>query len=276
MFLTDRQLHELLDPPSKVIDGLVRDQVTDSKADQIQPASVDLTIGGIYVPDSDEGKRGSAGHPIDDELSLDSGKTAVVETQETCHLPADIGAIGFPPTSVSAGGLLMTNPGHVDPGYQGKLSFTVINMAKEPYALKRGSDIVTLLIFRLPEKARAPYDKRNPGEHGAVTDGRLNKLDYEFLDVSEKAKRAAKEAERTTRAWGLGVPIVVGLLTLFGVVITSSHAHDKDISNLQRDVKVLQEDVKVERFIAQLEAERNHNLQVTLNLGRRGRHEGRR
>jgi len=274
MFLIDRELHELLDPPSNIIEGLNPNRVAGSKDDPVQPASVDLTIGGIYIPGSKKGADGSAGHPITDE-SLGSGKTAVIETNEICHLPPNIGAIGFPPTSVSANGLLMTNPGHVDPGFHGKLSFTVINMGRKPYPLKVGGDIVTLLIFRLPDNARAPYDKRNPDEQG-VTEARLDKLSHEFLDVSEKAKRAAKEAERTTRAWGLAAPIIVGLLTLVGVFITSSHAHDKDISNLQRDVKVLQENVKVERFITELAVEKNHHPQVTVNLDKRDRHEGRR
>ncbi len=252
MFLRDEELHQLLDPPSTIIVGLDPNRVTDSKEDPVQPASVDLTIGGVFVPGTPEGKRGSAGHPKQ-FLSLDPGETAVVETAQTCNLPADIGAIGFPPAAVSANGLLTTNPGHIDPGYHGTLSFTVINMGSEPYELRSGEDIVTLLIFRLSGDARSPYNARRPGLQGAVTDGRLDRLSHDFLDVSARARRAAEASERKTRALGLGVPIVVALVALAGVYYQASQAHEDQIKKLQQDVSNLQVTLDVENRFASLE-----------------------
>ena len=243
MFLRDAELHVLLDPPSAIIEGLSRDRVTDSKRDPIQPASVDLTIGGIYVPDTAEGKRGSEGHPRD-SLSLKPGETAVVETAETCKLPANIGAIGFPPASVSANALLTTNPGHVDPGYHGKLSFTVINMGSENYSLKGGDDIVTLLLFELSANARAPYDVRAPGLHGAVTDDRLNRLAKDFLDINARIRRAVARSERGTRMIGLGVPILAAVVALGGSYLAAKSAHDTDIQVLKHDVASLESEVQ--------------------------------
>jgi dCTP deaminase len=269
MFLSDAELHELLDPPSKVIDGLRQNAVVDSPADPIQPASVDLTIGGIYLPDSCGGEHGSVGHPIAGEHLLDSGKTAVVETRETCHLPADIGAIGFPPATVSAGGLLTTNPGHIDPGYHGKLSFTVINMGKRSFPLRCGEEIVTLLLFRMSERSRAPYDARRPGVHGAVAEERLDKLSRNFLDVDERARRAVKEAEFKARVLTAGVPIIVSLVTLVGVLLTSYHTQGNEISKLQQEVKVLQTKIDLEKLLAAIDAKKQSDtVGVTVNLGK--------
>lgn len=64
-------------------------------------------------------------------------------------MPAKLAGIGFPPTSVSAKGVLMTNPGHVDPGFIGHLQFTLINMGKDRFTLAQADRIVTLLLFEL-------------------------------------------------------------------------------------------------------------------------------
>lgn len=151
VFLTDAELHALLDLDPRILDGLRRGEDRYAEDAQVQPASVDLTIGSVFVPGTEEGRLGSTTHPRR-TLMLESGQTALVTTRETCNLPADLGAIGFPPSQVSSQGLLMTNPGHVDPGYEGPMRFTVINMARETYPLRHGDRIVTLLLFRLKGK----------------------------------------------------------------------------------------------------------------------------
>ena len=88
------------------------------KDSPIQPSSVDLHIGDIYVPGTEVGQSGGEGDPLADHV-LEPGNTAIVVTQETFSLPPSIAGIGFPPTEVSAKGILMTNPGHVDPGFAG-------------------------------------------------------------------------------------------------------------------------------------------------------------
>lgn len=250
MFLTDTEIHELV--KQHVIRGVDTSHVAGSKHDPVQAASVDLTIGGILNPAARESKRGAVGHPLG-ELSLKPGQTAVIETQQTCHLPADIGAIGFPPASVSADGLLTTNPGHVDPGYCGKLSFTVINMGKEPYPLKRGGKIVSLMLFRLPAPASSPYGERHGvGPHGAVRAERLAKLSHDFLDVDDRARKAAEGAELRTRLWGLAVPLLVAVVSVVGLYFTTISANREDVSELKQQVKVLESKLDVSALDARI------------------------
>src|SRR5688572_5276125 len=115
----------------------------DAPDSPVQPASIDLVIGNIYVPDTRADDLGGVATPRDD-YCLGAGETAVVTTQEQLTMPTDVGAIGFPPSSVSENGILTTNPGHIDPGYRGVLSLTVINMGRRSYDLKRGARILTL------------------------------------------------------------------------------------------------------------------------------------
>ena len=89
------------------------------------------------------------------------GQTAVISTLETIDFPDNIAGIGFPPSHLSIRGLLITNPGHVDPGYKGKMTFTVINMAKDPIALiPEKMEIVTLLLFELDSNVKSGFTAR--------------------------------------------------------------------------------------------------------------------
>jgi dCTP deaminase len=133
--LVERQNYPLLtdyDPPADWKD----------KGSLVQPCSLDLHIGDIFQPGVKADKAGSAGNPKT-ELVLKTGQTAIISTKESIHLPGDYAAFGFPPSHVSSRALLMTNPGHIDPGYSGKLQFTVINMGRESYVLRRKDLIVT-------------------------------------------------------------------------------------------------------------------------------------
>ncbi|HXH11371.1 MAG TPA: hypothetical protein VNP04_16615 [Alphaproteobacteria bacterium] len=61
----------------------------------------------------------------------------MVLTLEEFNLPGSIAVVGFPPSHVSFQGILMTNPGHVDPGYVGRMRFTVMKkgISARPIAL---------------------------------------------------------------------------------------------------------------------------------------------
>lgn len=240
MFLTDHEISELLAQHPTLVAPL-REQVEPGTRDHpVQPSSIDLCIGEVYVPNVPSGKLGAHDHPYQELYSLEAGKTAVVRTKETCDFPSDIGGIGFPPSHVSAKGILMTNPGHVDPGYHGRLSFTVINMGSQTYHLAAGDPIVSMLLFRLGRAAEADYAARNPGTHGEVREELLARLSPDFLDVDRRARKAAATEESKTRRWGLAAPIIVGLLTFGGVYVQTDRAHKDDIQKLQQDIKVLQ------------------------------------
>jgi dCTP deaminase len=175
----------------------------------IQACSLDLTIGEIFVPEVDEDKLGSSANPLK-ELSLSQGATAVIRTWESVSLPDDVGGIAFPPANVSVNGLLVTNPGHVDPGYSGSLHLTVINMGRKPFHLKKGERIARLLLFRLDQAPKQSYRQRRT-ETGSpvITDELLSRLSSDFVDVTARADASADKRIRTAQ---LGIAIWVPLL----------------------------------------------------------------
>lgn len=245
---------ELVANIASFADGVELPQDPYSKESPIQASSLDLHIGDIYLPGRKESEIGGTQNSKLD-VELETGATAVVTTKERLHLPADVAGFGFPPSRVSFRGLLMTNPGHVDPGYEGVMRFTVINMAKEAYHLKSGDRIVRLLLFRMNKASHSGWQKRNPDGSHAPTQSEINVLSKDFVDVERRAKRIAQKhgaKVSTLIAGGLTA------LTLFLGLVSSGHLfHNADIDELKKKQEMLDYDLKnrvdIERKLQDLE-----------------------
>jgi len=223
--LSDRELFERVHGEPPMIQDLPSMDWRE-KSSPIQPASIDLHVGRIFVPTAkshnDEPFTPKRGHV------LEPGETAVVTTAEILNLPPEIGAFGFPPTSISAMAVLMTNPGHVDPGFKGRMRFTLINMGRSSFSIAEGKEIVTLLFLRMSAKPEADYSERirlAPGQLHADDPSldTLARLGKDFLDFRRQAeviaegvvrktevdlKRWDTELANTKSRWGLIVAVV--------------------------------------------------------------------
>jgi dCTP deaminase len=214
MILRDDDIRSLLTVAAPLADPI--GDMGPGKNSQIQAASLDLRVGGIYLPEAKHGAEGSIQEPLD-RLDLAPGATAVVQTLETLKMPGDIAAIGFPPARVSSEGLLMTNPGHVDPGFKGPLSFTVINMGRKDYPLRRDNRIVTLVLFRLERAATNDWFSRTQEAGAGATEDMLSRLSVDFVNVVARADRIAK---RRVRRSGLSLILVNFAVTVVAIVAT--------------------------------------------------------
>jgi dCTP deaminase len=258
MLLSDEKL-VALDP--NIIKGLNRSGDLYSAKSLIQPASVDLTIGDIFLPEMNEDEKGSIQNPFH-YYSLRSGHTAIVQTKEELDLPSDLAAIGFPPSRVSSRGLLMTNPGHVDPGYKGRMKFTVINMGRESFPLKTDEIIVTLLFFRLDPPAKKSFSERNPNILGSVSNEELSKLGRDFLDVERRADNIAKKYAWVGVGVGIGVPIIVAALTVWASIYSANNSADRRMNDFEK--KMIENKATFDRDISAINSKFDH-----LNIERR-------
>lgn len=174
----------------------------------VEPASIDFRIGRIIVPGSPD----ATGTPKQFH-TLHQGATAAVLTLEQFKLPAGIGAITFPPSRVAFRGLLVTNPGHIDPGYEGPMRFMVINMGRDPYELRVGDAIATVMLFRTEEDAAKPY------ENSKVVADFVPPMSPDFLDITSRAEEAAKEAVSSVRKSVIGWVAGAFLVPYMAVVL---------------------------------------------------------
>ena len=253
--LKDDELVQLITRNNPIVTNLNAPTNWYSVDSAIQPSSVDLHIGKIYVPETPDPQPGCSTKPIQgngEQFVLKVGQTAIVSTLETVELPSNIAAFGFPPTLVSARGILMTNPGHIDPGFRGDLRFTVINMGRKDFALVPGEPIVTLLFVELSGNATADYSARHPGiVRNSSIEGHLNKLSMDFLDVGRRATDIANSTLSTTtwRVTILGTlftAIIGGIVT--GGVYLAQRWHDAPLKDIQNEIKILRKEIEIKGF----------------------------
>jgi len=150
----------------------------------------------------------------------------------------------------------MTNPGHVDPGYEGFMRFTVINMAKDRYELKRGDRIVRLLVFKLDAPAHAGWRVRHPEGSRLPNEEEISRLSEDFVDVNQRAKKIAR-AQGVK--WGVGITaaaaIIVALLQLWSTGHLFSRADVEDLKKRQDLVEYdLKNRVNVEQKLQDFES----------------------
>jgi deoxycytidine triphosphate deaminase len=206
MALSDKELFEYLAADKPLVTGFpepyhrkvptnpgLGDMWLD-KHSPVQPCSIDLHAGGIYQYGREASKPGSCGYPLD-EIALKPGEAAVIATKEELTMPQDIAAVGTPPTSLSFKGVLMVNPGHVDPGYEGRLRVIVINMGREAVTIRSDDIIITLVFSRLQVQAM----RAHPGATGVtVQQNHIDSIPRDFLDVEQRAARVAGEQAKAT------------------------------------------------------------------------------
>ena len=247
--LSDTELVELVEGPAgaRLVDDMPRARDWYNEASPIQPSSLDLTIGGIFVPGAKRNEPGAVTSPRR-ELYLRTGETAVVTTAEKLRVPRDLGGIGFPPSHVSFQGLLMTNPGHVDPGYVGRMRFTVINMGKSPYRLKKGDVIVTVLFIRVAGSVERDYAERG-GKITDVTQEDVNRLASDFVDVENRARRIARATSiRAGAVLALIAVIVPAMMAAVQMWRPSwSYELQQQIGNLGAALSFKEKVVEIER-----------------------------
>lgn len=182
----------------------------------IRPASVDLSVGRIFVPPED----GIRPPEITTSYVVPVGGTLIVETRESLNVSADYAGLMFPKSSALAEkGILITNFGCVDPGYRGHLKFVIINLGRRPFGIREGDRVVTLTLFRLSTAASPDYQEYSKGRPPQLSPEETSLLlSHDFVDV---ARRAAEEAKTTVQKSVLGLGIVLSLFIVVPSILMS-------------------------------------------------------
>src|SRR6266478_5025281 len=197
-----------------------------AKDSPVQPASLDLTVGLVFEPCREDQNKQDL--PVGEtRYVLKPGHTAIVLTREELKMPNNLLAIGFPPSKVvSVNGILMTNPGQVDPGYEGRLRFTVINMGRKDFVLTEGDVIVSLILMELKSTSQSDWLTRHSGQKGGpITWENLNRVSSDFVNVEARAReiaqKAIQDAELKVKILGLVLPVIATILTLVASILVS-------------------------------------------------------
>ena len=249
------------------------------KSCPIQPSSLDLHVGRIYEPPKtvfDLSKTNTIKPKAILGTKIPPGHSAIIETKEKLELSERISAFGFPPAHLARSALLMTNPGHIDPGYQGTLTFTVINLGREDIQIDVGTIIVTLLIFTFEEgDVKCGYKKRSPINSMPTVEQTntrraetLNALSPDFGNFSSRMSEAALtavEKQSVRLGWAkLWLPALTGSATAL-VIWASSLIPSLDTITSDKELKSEVSSVKTE-FNSKLSALQNIVRRTTIRV----------
>lgn len=167
MILSDRGIKALLESGQLQIEPLT--------SAQIQPASVDCTLGdhflilehhtiGTITFDKSLDYRSVTAT----EFTLPAHSFVLATTNEYLQLPDNLTAFVEGRSSIGRLGLFIQNAGWVDPGFAGKITLELFNANPVPIKLQAGRRICQLVFCQLDQTAEHPYRGKYQGQNEAV------------------------------------------------------------------------------------------------------------
>ena len=181
---------------------------------RIVNCSYELSMGSeVYITGSDSRTKMNVSHG--EQLSLPPGQFAQLLTEETVEVPNDaLGLISIK-SGLKSGGLVNVSGFHVDPGYQGRLIFSVYNAGPNHIVLSRGTPTFLLWYADLDAPTSDLYKGRRANLQ-SISDEEVMRLQGEVLTPQELVNRINElESRLKNLAWLASVVAVA----LIGVVL---------------------------------------------------------
>ncbi len=138
--------------------------VEDFHRDRIDCASYRLRLGGQAFITSDRFVDSKPSDPLVTELKdksptqIPAGQFAFLLTLETVKVPSNAIALISIRSGYKFGGLMNVSGFHVDPGWEGKLLFSVYNAGPQPISLERGDEMFLIVYADLDRWSDFLYD----------------------------------------------------------------------------------------------------------------------
>ena len=178
---------------------------------QLQPSSYELRLGEeVYL--SGEKKLVRLGR--ERFVAIKPGDFAILLTYESVNIPDDLMAFISIKTTYKNMGLVNISGFHIDPGWEGKLTFSVYNAGPGEIILRYKEPVFIVFFASLDQKCKYPYS----GEHknqDKVPSRDMNKLTGKPVSPLDLDSRL-HSLENTSRIqWGLLVALTIGIMIAF-------------------------------------------------------------
>jgi dCTP deaminase len=166
---------------------------------------------------------GTSNQPLPGEgetLVIPPAQFAILYTEEKVHIPD--GVIGF--ISIKFGekskGLVNISGFHVDPGYSGRLKFSVYNAGNKTIHLGYGLPYFSLWFAELDEKTKDPYSaKENHAGQFRVTPADREQMSERCHSTHTLHERIKKLEEQIATICTVGLVIIIPLLLGLAVAV---------------------------------------------------------
>jgi len=133
--------------------------ITPYLEDCINPASIDLRLGGTFI-DLGTCKRDRFSHL---KITISPGDAILATTMEYIVMPSNAAGVVYLKSSLARQGLDHALAGFVDPGFKGQLTLEL--HAHYPVTLTAGQRVVQLVLYQTEEPDKI-YNGRYQGQRG--------------------------------------------------------------------------------------------------------------
>lgn len=172
MILSDRDLRQRLTDRSIVVEPLGDLEL------QLQPASIDLRLGGAF-------RRASTPAEVEtvaegDHFMLAPAEFALGTTLERVHVPVDLVARVEGRSSIGRLAILVhATAGFIDPGFEGEITLELANLGPTPVSLRVGSRICQVVFQLMTSSAERPYGSARGSKYAGQIGPTLSRLEKE-------------------------------------------------------------------------------------------------
>lgn len=97
-----------------------------------------------------------------ENYSVEPGETVFVLSEETLRLPKDIKAEVSHKRKLSQEGIRVSGGFCIDPGYEGRLIFGILNFGSRTFILERGSKLIAAQFYRLSHEEIGTFPTPTP------------------------------------------------------------------------------------------------------------------
>ncbi|PPD57858.1 dCTP deaminase [Dehalogenimonas etheniformans] len=202
-FLTDR---DIIEKRSELFPNHLS-EFDDNAAER---ASYDLSLGDeVYISREEYPQKLTQEKPF---VSIPRGQFALLHTYETIKLPKNYLGLISVKFRKKARGLINVSGFHVDPGYEGKIVFSVYNAGPTDVVLKYREKTFMIFFYELSKDAEKPYNK--PG-YKALPVEIVTSLRGTSASLSDVDKRVAQLETWGKVFWAILIALISAIIALF-------------------------------------------------------------
>jgi dCTP deaminase len=142
--------------------------IINPKLDRVNTACYEMALGSeTFVTSTGEVKqRLNPG----DQVQIPPGQFGLLITEEEVSLPCNLLAFISIKASKKMSGLVNVSGFHVDPGFSGRLKYSVYNAGSESIILEVGERLFPIWFYELPEANDDEYEGRHKGQMSISSD----------------------------------------------------------------------------------------------------------
>lgn len=153
-------------------------------------------------------------------MVIPPGQFAYLLTEEFVNIPTDVMGFISLKFGVKGAGIINVSGFHVDPGYKGRLIFSVYNAGPSPTRLHRGQKVFLLWLADLDRESqlvKAPTQS----PRAMIPEDMVSKVDrrvHSLQQLSKKIQDLQTELDFFKRVVGVGVTIALAAISLAALV----------------------------------------------------------